>query len=84
MDPTALIALGKQSLFLALNLSLPVLGAALLMGLVVGLFQAATQIQDPGVSQLPRLLAVVLALYASGAFIADELIAFASRAFAGG
>ncbi|HLV20680.1 MAG TPA: flagellar biosynthetic protein FliQ, partial [Polyangiaceae bacterium] len=62
---------------------LPVLGVAALVGLLVGVLQAVTQIHDSAVSHLPKLLAVVLALVLSGPWIGGQVSAFALRVFAG-
>ncbi len=66
VDPV-LLGLGREALVLALWVSLPPLGAALLVGLVVGALQAATQIQDPGVAVDGwKVLARTLALSYAG------------------
>ncbi len=76
MDPT-LLGLGREALALALLLSAPPLGAALLVGLVVGALQAATQIQDPAVGVGPRLCAVIGALAVAAPWVAARLGRFA-------
>ncbi len=77
MDPV-LVSLGHEALLLALWVSLPPLGAALLVGLVVGALQAATQIQDPGVAVVPRLCAVIGALAIASPWIAAQVVRFAA------
>jgi type III secretory pathway component EscS len=77
MDPV-LVGLGREALVLALWVSLPPLGAALLVGLLVGALQAATQIQDPGVAVVPRLCAVIGALAVASPWIAAEVVRFAT------
>lgn len=61
--------------------SLPVLGVAAVVGLVVAAFQAASQVQDPTISHLPRLLAVVAALAILGPWMGHEVAAFAHQVF---
>ncbi len=78
MDPT-LLGLGREALLLALLVSAPPLGAALLVGVVVGTLQAATQIQEPGVAVVPRLCAVVGALAVAGPWIGARLVRFAAE-----
>jgi type III secretion protein S len=78
MDPT-LLSLGREALVLVLVVSAPPLAAALVTGLVVGVLQAATQIQDPSVGVAPRLLAVMAALGVSGPWIAAQVVRFAAR-----
>jgi flagellar biosynthetic protein FliQ len=64
------------ALQLALWLSVPALVASALAGLVTGTLQAATQVQDPALSFVPRLLAVGVALFLSGAWMQRELATF--------
>ncbi len=77
MDPS-LIPIGREALLLALLVSAPPLGAALLVGLLVGGLQAATQVQDPAVGVVPRLCAVLGALLAAGPWIGAQLVRFAA------
>ncbi len=82
MSPATLVHDAQQALFLMLAVSLPVLGVAALVGLVVAAFQAASQIQDPTISHLPRLLAVIAALAILGPWMGHEVAAFAQQVFA--
>lgn len=75
---TTLLALGREALLLTLLLSAPPLAAALAAGVAVGLFQAATQIQEPAVGVVPRVGAALLALGAAGPWIAARLCRFAA------
>jgi type III secretion protein S len=77
MDPV-LLSLGREALVLVLVVSAPPLAAALVTGLVVGVLQAATQIQEPSVGVAPRLLAVMAALGVSGPWIAAHVVRFAA------
>ncbi len=81
MPPGALVDSARGALMLALTLSLPVVGAAAAIGLLVATFQAATQIQDPTVAHLPRLLAVVAALVLFGPWMGHQIGEFAERMF---
>jgi type III secretion HrpO family protein len=78
-----LTTLGQQALLLSLAVALPVVGAAALIGLVVSVLQAATQIQDHTLGHLPRLLVVVAVLVATGPWIGSQIAEFAVRAFGG-
>ncbi len=77
MDP-ALLHLAREALLVALIASAPPLVAALLVGLVTGVLQAATQIQEPALAVPPRLAAVLLALAAAGPWIAARVLRFAA------
>ena len=70
-----------EALRLALLLGLPALCASVLAGLVSSALQAATQVQDPALSFVPRLLAVALTLYASAGFMQRELVVFTTAIF---
>ena len=82
MTPATLVYNAQQALLLMIAVSLPVLAVAALVGLVVAAFQAASQIQDPTLSHLPRLLTVIAALALLGPWMGHEVAAFAQRAFA--
>ena len=77
-----LAGLGQSALLLALLVSLPVVGVAAVVGLVVAAFQAATQLQDPTIAHLPRLVAVALALVVIGPWMGSEIAGFALEALA--
>jgi type III secretory pathway component EscS len=74
-----LLEQAQQALFLSLIVALPVLAVAAIVGLVVAAFQAASQIQDPTIAHLPRLLAVVAALIVLGPWMGSQIGAFAER-----
>lgn len=77
MDP-ALLQLGREALLLVLVLSAPPLGAALLVGLVTGVLQAATQVQEQSLGVVPRLVAVVAALAVAAPWIGARTVRFAA------
>ncbi len=78
-----LIAFVMQALELALWLSLPALGASLLVSTISASLQAATQVQDPALSFVPRVVAVGLTLIASASWMGDRLVAFTSGVLRG-
>jgi flagellar biosynthesis protein FliQ len=79
-----LAARAQEALLLSVAVALPVLAVAALVGLVVALVQAATQVQDATIAHLPRLLAVVAALAVLGPWMGRQIGAFAARMLAGG
>jgi len=81
---SALAALGQEALLLAVAVSLPVVAVAALVGLIVAVLQAATQVQDATLAHLPRLLVVAVALAVLAPWMGSEIAAFALRAFRGG
>jgi flagellar biosynthetic protein FliQ len=66
----------REGLVLVLLLSGPPLIASLLVGFVVGLFQAATQIQDQALAFVPKLVVVMLVLVAMGPVLGAALVRF--------
>jgi flagellar biosynthesis protein FliQ len=71
----------REGLLLVLILSAPPLLASLAVGLVVGIFQAATQIQDQTVSFVPKLIVVVVILLALGPLLGAQLLRFTQAVF---
>jgi flagellar biosynthesis protein FliQ len=59
----------------------PFVGALLVVGLVVGLLQAATQINDPAVGFLPRLMAAVLVAWFAGGWAVERMAQYVAAAF---
>ncbi len=72
----------EQGLFLVVAISLPVLAVAAGVGLLIAALQAASQIQDPTLAHLPRLLAVVAALALLGPWMGHAIASFAAQMFA--
>ncbi len=79
-----LTELAQSALLLAVAVSLPVVGVAALVGLLVAAIQAVTQLQDPTIAHLPRLLVVALVLALTGPWMGQQIAAFAEVAFSGG
>jgi flagellar biosynthetic protein FliQ len=77
-----LVHLAQEALLLVLAVSLPVLGVGAVVGFLVAAFQAASQIQDPTLAHLPRLLAVTAALALLGPWMGHEIASFAQHVFA--
>lgn len=82
MAQDALLMLAREALLLMVLASLPPVAASLVMGLLVGVFQATTQLQDATLSVVPKLAAAVAALVVAGPWIAAQLARFTQHAFA--
>lgn len=76
MTQDVLLTLGREALLLMVLASLPPIGASLLMGFLVSLFQATTQLQESTLSVVPKLCAAVLALVLAGPWIGGQLMRF--------
>jgi flagellar biosynthetic protein FliQ len=81
MNSTAVIAMVREALELTLLVSAPLLLTALAVGLVVSVFQAATQINEMTLSFIPKLLGVFVAIVVSGPWILQLLVDYTQRIF---
>lgn len=79
MTPDMVIDLGRGALTVTVMLAAPLLMAALLTGLVVGLFQAATQINEQTLSFIPKLLSMVIVLIATGPWLLQVILDYTSE-----
>ena len=75
------IDLGREALMLTLAVSLPILIAALIVGLTVSVLQAVTQVQEYTLSFVPKILAVLLVAAAAGPWMLAKLVEFARQMF---
>lgn len=81
MSPELVIQIGQETLRVVVWLSAPLLLSALGVGLFIGLFQAATQIQEMTLSFIPKLIAVVVALFVAGAWMLQLISDFTIRLY---
>lgn len=66
----------RQGLWVAFLMSAPILGVALVAGLVIGLFQALTSIQEMTLTFVPKMIALVVTFWASMSFMTGLLVAY--------
>jgi flagellar biosynthetic protein FliQ len=76
MDPQAALTLGQNALFLLLLVSAPVLAIVLVVGLVISLFQAITQIHEATLSFVPKLIAAIAVFAIAGPWMMTTLVEF--------
>ena len=81
MGPETVLDIGREALWLAVMLAGPLLGAALAVGLFIGVIQAATQIQEMTLSFIPKLLALVIVLFIVGPWMLRIVVTFSERLF---
>lgn len=74
MTPETVMTIGQQALVLTMMLSAPLLLVALAVGLLVGILQAATQINEMTLSFIPKLIGMAAALMIAGPWMLKELI----------
>ncbi|HVP74311.1 MAG TPA: flagellar biosynthesis protein FliQ [Phycisphaerales bacterium] len=75
------IELVRSALFEALILALPILGAGLVVGLIVSIFQAVTQIQEQTLVFVPKILAMVVVTLLLLGWLTMRLVEFAGAMF---
>ncbi len=81
MTPTTVVDLGRQALELTLLISAPLFIAALATGLVISIFQAATQINEQTLSFVPKLIATFITLVLAGPWMITMMTDFIRRLF---
>lgn len=81
MDTSTVIDLGREALFVAVIIAAPLLGVALVVGLIIGVIQAATSINEMTLSFIPKLAALVLILLGLGSWQISVLIDFTRRIY---
>ena len=81
MTPEGVMTLGRQALELTLFISAPVLLAALIIGLLVSIFQAATQINEQTLSFIPKLIGMFVVLIIAGPWMLGMMVDFMQRLF---
>ncbi|MBN2872040.1 MAG: flagellar biosynthesis protein FliQ [Halothiobacillaceae bacterium] len=81
MSPDTVIELTRQALMVILYLSMPILLTALAVGLLIGMFQAATQINEMTLSFIPKMIAVVFAILLAAPWMLQVIVDFTERLF---
>jgi|TARA_B110000977_G_scaffold117201_1_gene151397 flagellar biosynthetic protein FliQ len=81
MDPAMVIDLGREALWIAVVVASPLLGVALGVGLVVGILQAATSIQEMTLSFIPKLGLMVVALVIFGSWQIGVMVDYFQRIY---
>lgn len=76
MDTGQIYDLLRQALWTATVISMPVLGVALAAGLVIGLFQALTSVQEMTLTFVPKLAAIVAVFWITMGFMTETLVSF--------
>ena len=76
MSPDLVVEIGRQALWLIALLVGPLLLSALAAGLLIGMFQAATSINEMTLSFIPKLIVLAIALMLTGSWMLDLLVSF--------
>ncbi|MCB1119591.1 MAG: type III secretion system export apparatus subunit SctS [Chlamydiia bacterium] len=81
MDSSHVMQLAYQGLMLILILSAPPIFISMFFGILVAIFQAATQIQEQTLSFTVKLVAVILTLMMFGGWLGSQIMSFAANIF---
>ncbi|WP_140629806.1 flagellar biosynthesis protein FliQ [Methylibium rhizosphaerae] len=79
MESQQVLTLGQEGLMMLLTISAPLLLVVLVVGLVVSIFQAATQIHEATLSFVPKLVAAVIVLAIAGPWMISSLVEYLQR-----
>lgn len=79
MDQDTVVNLSTQAMELSLKIALPLLMCGLLVGLVVSVFQAVTQIQEQTLSFIPKILALAVVLVVGGPWMLNQLMVYTTE-----
>lgn len=79
MNAQVVLTMAQNALFLLLMVSAPVLGVVLIVGLLVSLFQAITQIHEATLSFVPKLIAAIIVFAVAGPWMLTTLVDYIRR-----
>jgi len=82
MTPDSVIDIGRQALEVTILLAAPILLASLAVGLLIAMFQAATQINEMTLSFVPKLMVVAAVMMMAGPWMLRQIIGFTEKLFA--
>ncbi|HIC17489.1 TPA: flagellar biosynthesis protein FliQ [Candidatus Poribacteria bacterium] len=79
MTPETIVGVGKEALFVAIQIAGPILLIGLVLGLIISIFQAVTQIQEMTLTFVPKLAALVIIVLLAGKSIAALMMNYTTR-----
>jgi len=83
MTPESVMTIGRQAMEITLMVAAPMLLVALIIGLIVSIFQAATQINEATLSFIPKLIGIFVALVVAGPWILSVMLDYMRQVFTG-
>ena len=81
MSPDTVIDLSQQVLYLIAMIAAPMLLSALAIGLLIGMFQAATSINEQTLSFIPKLMVLLISILVAGPWMLSLLVGFTRRLY---
>jgi flagellar biosynthesis protein FliQ len=83
VDQAQIMEIGAKAMWVTLQISLPVLGVSLVVGLLVSIFQAVTQLQEPTLTFIPKILAVVVVIVVAGPWMMNTMLGYTIELWSG-
>tara|TARA_R110002074_G_C12025097_1_gene616897 strand:+ start:163 stop:432 length:270 start_codon:yes stop_codon:yes gene_type:complete len=81
MSPDTIIDLAQQALYVIAMITAPMLLSALAIGLLIGMFQAATSINEQTLSFIPKLMVLLLSIMVAGPWMLNLLLSYTRRLY---
>ena len=81
MTPEFVVGFARQAIELTLLIALPMLGIGMIVGIIVRVIQAATQIQEMTLTMVPKIVAIFLALLVAFPWIMDKMMTYTRNLF---
>ena len=81
MDADTVVTVGRQAMEVTILLAAPILLSALAVGLIIAMFQAATQINEMTLSFVPKLMIVAVVMMTAGPWMLRQITGFTVRLF---
>ncbi len=79
MTDTTVIDIGQKALIVTLTVCAPILGVGLVIGLVISVFQAATQIHEASLTFIPKMVGIAVALIFFGPWMIQQIVSYTTN-----
>lgn len=79
MNENFVVGLGQQVILLVIELTGPILVAGLVVGLLVSVFQATTQLQEQTLSYIPKIIVAIVVLVLMGPWMLQQILSFTAN-----
>ena len=76
MDAGDIISIGRQTVWIIIKTSVPILLVSMIVGLIISLLQTLTSIQEQTLTFVPKLIAILIGIMVMGTWILNEIVAF--------
>ena len=76
MDAGQVVTIARQTIWVIVKTSVPLLLVSMIVGLIISLFQTLTSIQEQTLTFVPKLLAIMIALMIMGNWLLNEIVSF--------